>query len=75
MEPSEPRPESEAPEAGPDEPQSVEPPGPDVGPEDEEKKEVACWGFLDTWGVGNPRGYRGAASSGQDGSTLGGGPS
>ncbi|XP_061447104.1 apoptotic chromatin condensation inducer in the nucleus isoform X3 [Rhineura floridana] len=39
MEPSEPRPESEAPEPGPDEPPSLEAPGPDPGPEDDEKKE------------------------------------
>uniref|UniRef100_A0A670K879 Apoptotic chromatin condensation inducer 1 n=1 Tax=Podarcis muralis TaxID=64176 RepID=A0A670K879_PODMU len=39
MEPSEPRPESEAPEPGPEEHPSAEPPGPDPGPEDEEKKE------------------------------------
>ncbi|XP_062813596.1 apoptotic chromatin condensation inducer in the nucleus isoform X2 [Anolis carolinensis] len=39
MEPSEPRPESEGPEPGPDEHPSTEPPGPDAGPDDEEKKE------------------------------------
>ncbi|XP_053116251.1 apoptotic chromatin condensation inducer in the nucleus isoform X3 [Hemicordylus capensis] len=39
MEPSEPRPESEAPEPGPDEHTSPEPSGPGAGPEDEEKKE------------------------------------
>uniref|UniRef100_A0ABM5EJ20 Apoptotic chromatin condensation inducer in the nucleus isoform X2 n=1 Tax=Pogona vitticeps TaxID=103695 RepID=A0ABM5EJ20_9SAUR len=39
MEPSEPRPESEAPEPSPDDHPLAEPPGPDAGPEDEEKKE------------------------------------
>lgn len=54
MEPSEPLPESEALEPGPDEHPSVEAPGPDMGPEDEEKKEVMCWDSHHGWG--GPRG-------------------
>lgn len=64
MEPSEPRSESEVLEPGPDENPSVEVPGPDMGPEDEEKKEVTCWGSHQCMG-GGPQGAWGS-QSGQD---------
>ncbi|XP_044276858.1 apoptotic chromatin condensation inducer in the nucleus [Varanus komodoensis] len=76
MEPSEPRPESEAPEAGPDEHPSTEPPGPDAGPEDEEKKEGSAQpkAFKRKISVVSSSVAKGAAATNSDteGSQLGG---
>lgn len=58
MELSEPHPENEALEpGGPEDQPSADPPGPEAGPEDEEKKEVACWEAPLGIEAGGPRGH------------------